>query len=265
MLKHLFKKKISPKPKVGIFSFTSCSGCQLEILDLENVILRLTDLVDITYFPMAQENNSDGPFEIVFIEGAITNTEQLQKIEAIKQKAKYVVAIGACACFGGVNAMRAFLPFDAHKKVYPIKIEQAPIDAKPIDTYIKVDHYIKGCPIIKEEFVEVVKQLLKGVKPLTHEKPVCYECRRKENVCRLINGSDCVGAITYAGCNALCPSIGVDCTGCRGPVVDCQIDQLLTILEEKGHKNEDVKRMLQRYAGTNPRLKLIKPKKEVKK
>ncbi len=259
-LKIFKKKEPKIKPKVGIFSFTSCSGCQLEILNLEDVIVELSGLIDIQHFPMLQQKNSTGPFEIAFIEGGITNEEQLPKIKSIREKSKYVVSLGSCAGFGGVNAMRSFLPFDAARKVYSIDVSQKPIDPTPIDAHIKVDYYIRGCPIIKEEFVFVVKQLLRGIKPMVNERPVCSECKKKENTCVLIEGKNCFGPITYAGCDALCPSIGVECTGCRGPVSDCQAESLIHILEKKGYDKKDLQRELQRFAGKSQRLKFTNEK-----
>ncbi|MBW2999738.1 oxidoreductase, partial [Candidatus Woesearchaeota archaeon] len=60
---------MAKKPRVGIFSLTACAGCQLRILNMEDILLELTQLIDIVHFPMAKAQNEKGPFDIAFVEG----------------------------------------------------------------------------------------------------------------------------------------------------------------------------------------------------
>ena len=238
------------KPVIGIFSLTCCSGCQLEILNNEDLLLEIVDKIKITHFPMAQENNSEGPFDIAFVEGSASNQEQIDKLKDIREKSKFLVALGTCAVYGGVQAIRSYMkPGEAEKIVYngnpPIKST----DSDPLSKHVKVDACIRECPINKDEFVSVLKQLLVGKIPKEKVFPVCVECRKKENACLLQEGKFCMGPVTYGGCGALCPSHNTICNGCRGPIEDATIIAEIEKLEKNGMKMEEIKKLFNMFTG----------------
>lgn len=260
------------KPTIGIFSLTSCSGCQLEILNNEDILLDMASHIKIIHFPIAQENNNEGPYDISFVEGSVTNKEQAEKIKDIREKSKFVVAIGACAVNGGVQSIRRFMkPKEADKIVYKGKPPVESIEPAAISNYIKVDYNIRGCPIVKEEFADVLKDLLIGKIPKEKIFPVCVECREKENECLLQNGKFCMGPVTYGGCGALCPSNFMICNGCRGPIDDASMLSEIEQLEKDGIKNDELHRLFTLFTGKdyeetrkNEKLDKIHPKGEAK-
>lgn len=242
------------QPKIGIFSFTSCSGCQMEILDLEEELLTIAKLVDIAYFPMAQEKNKDGPFDVVFIEGSIISEEQEKELKEIREKSKVLVALGTCATAGGVQSMKDLMDIEkAEREVYHRNLNTRFVYG--IDNFVKVDYFIRGCPPVKEEFVSMVLDLARGKKPRQKEDPVCVECRKKGNRCMLLDKKPCIGPITYGGCDALCPSDRIACYGCRGPLADANVSAEANMLKNLGFKKEDIGLLFEKFAGTSKVLK----------
>ena len=221
------------KPRIGIFGFTGCAGCQLEILNLEDILLDLLSTVDVVNFRMAKSENSDGPFDISFVEGSIMSY-QVDELKKIRENSKTLVAIGSCACHGGVQYLQNFME-NPWKIVYNDKkmIYSSP-DTKPLSSYVKVDYLLPGCPMDKDEFVEFVKSVLMGKKPVLKTYPVCVECKLKENICLLERGIMCLGPVSLAGCSAKCPSNGYPCEGCRGPVEEANIASQAELMKEKG-------------------------------
>lgn len=244
--------KHTQKPKIGIFSFTSCAGCQFEILDLEDELLEICEKVDITHFPMAKANNEEGPFDVAFIEGAITTKEEAKKIKEIRNKSKFLVALGTCASYGGVPAIKDFYTEEEIAvPVYQSTKAVQSIRADGIAHYVKVDYFMHGCPQNKHQFLRVLKELLIGKIPKQPDYPVCKECRENKNACLLQQGKPCMGPITNGGCDSICVNNGIECKGCRGPSDDANIDPIVRLYEKIGLTEEDIKRKFITYAGTS--------------
>lgn len=239
------------KPKIGVFKFSSCAGCQLEILNLENDLLDILEVVDFTYFPMASSSYGEGPYDIGLVEGTVTCTEEIEKIKHVREKVKVLVAMGACATTGGVNTMKnPYKQVDVEERVYTDLSVINSTKAYGIDQYVKVDEYLQGCPMEKSEFVEFVKSALLDIKPKLRPHCVCVECKLKENQCIFIEqGKVCMGPAVVAGCGALCPSRGRVCEGCRGPSNDPNVPSLAEAMMEYGAAPQDVKLKFSRYAG----------------
>lgn len=236
------------KPKVAFFSFTSCEGCQLQVLNLEDEILDLVGQVEITQFREAMDKISD-EYDIAFVEGSVSQESEIERLKKIREKAKYVVALGACAVLGCINALRNRLSRDeAHKLVYNKEAKGDPeFPVRPIDEVVKVDYRVYGCPIDKGEFLEVVASLLIGKKPNIPDYPVCVECKLKENECLILNGKWCLGPITRAGCGAICPSNGNSCEGCRGFLPEANIASLVEELTERGFSPEEIRAKMELF------------------
>ncbi|MGI2335597.1 MAG: NADH:ubiquinone oxidoreductase [Dehalogenimonas sp.] len=210
------------KPRVAFFDFTSCEGCQLDALNLEpEELLGLLGAVDIVNFREVKTDRSED-YDIAFIEGSITRESEISRLQAIREKAKVLVALGACACTGGVNCLKnAYDSEDLLKGVYgECAGYYNTIPARPVSAVVTVDAYIRGCPPTTAEFVKVVKAMLLGKRPDLPNYPVCTECRQAGNVCVFQRGGTCIGPVTRAGCDALCVSAGRFCWGCRGLVDD---------------------------------------------
>jgi coenzyme F420-reducing hydrogenase gamma subunit len=246
------KKSSKIKPKIGIFSFTSCAGCQFEILDLEDELLDIAEKTNIAHFPMAKAENDSGNFDIVFVEGAITTKKEAIEIKKVRKKAKYLVALGTCASYGGVPSIKDF--YTEEEIEVPVykstKVVQS-IRADGIANYVKVDYFMHGCPPNKYEFLHVLKELLVGKTPIQPDYPVCKECRENKNPCLLQQGKPCMGPITNGGCNSVCTNHSIECKGCRGPIEDANVDGIVKLYEKYGYTNDDIKRFFIRYAGTS--------------
>lgn len=230
------------RPKIAFFEFTSCEGCQLTVVDSLQTNVELLDVVEIVQFREAMSERGED-YAIAFIEGSCARASDEAKLKAIREQAALVVTIGACSGLGGINAIRNDQdPVKVAEYVYGDKadwFESYP--ARPISAVIKVDAGIPGCPIDRNEFVAAVKQLLQGRMPQIPDYPLCVECKLKENVCMYLRGKTCLGPITRAGCDAICPSYGDGCEGCRGLISNPNIESLKTVLAEHNLSFEEAK------------------------
>lgn len=246
------------KPRIAVYKFSSCAGCQLQILNIEDHLLEIADAVDLAFFVMARREKGEGPFDIGFVEGAVTSPEQVEEIKKIRKECKTLVALGTCACFGGVPAIKNWVTErEVEARVYQDVSVIHSVPAKPVDYYVKVDAYLRGCPIDRSEFLELVKSALLGIPPYQRTHPVCMECKLAENVCVFQqSGGNCMGSVTAAGCGALCPSVGRACQGCRGPAEGANVPALVEAMMEAGLSADDIRRKFQTFAGgTEPFLK----------
>ncbi len=240
------------KPKVAFFEFTCCEGCQLTVLSLGDKLLDLFKSVDIVNFREASSYKGQD-YDIAFIEGSISTSQDIERVREIRKRAKICVALGACAHIAGVNAIKNFHnQLEVRKRVYGDKAWVFDsILAQPVDAVIKVDYFIPECPIDKKEFLRITTSILNGMKPFVPDYPVCVECKMKGNVClyHKPNTIVCMGPITRAGCGAACPSVGNACEGCRGLIPDPNLDAFEEVLEEYGISTEDKLRFYRMYNG----------------
>ena len=224
------------KPKVAFFDFTSCEGCQLDALNLSGEeLLELLNAVDIVNFREVKTERKDN-YDIAFVEGSITRESEIPRLQKIRKQAKVVVALGACACIGGINCLKNHLTMEkALKTVYKEDAKYYDtIPARPIDAVFPVDYYVHGCPINTAELIKVLKALLLGKKPEIPNYPVCVECKMAGNVCTFERGMTCLGPVTRAGCGAICVNGGRFCWGCRGLVDEPNLDSEKDILQKYG-------------------------------
>ena len=233
---------MSTKPRVAFFDFAGCEGDQLQIINLEEKILDVVSAVDIVSFREAMKEHSD-EYDIAFVEGAITRKSDEERLKKIRNNAKIVIALGACATLGGINCLKNAWPSldDVKKEVYGDKahyFETYP--ARGIDKVVKVDYYIHGCPIDKEEFLRVFKALILGVEPRIPNYPICVECKKNGNICVFELGKFCLGPVTRAGCNSRCVNEGSHCWGCRGLVDDPNINAEKEVLAKYGLTVDDI-------------------------
>ena len=246
------------KPKIAVFKFSSCAGCQLSLLNLEDRLLDIVGAVELSYFVMAKRENLAGPYDIGLVEGAVTTPRELEELKKIREECKILVALGSCACFGGVPSIKNFAGTqqEMEAKVYTHLWDIHSIPAHGIDYYVKVDAYLRGCAVDLNELVEFLECAILGTKPRFRTHSVCGECKLKENVCLAIaNGQPCMGPVTAAGCGALCPSLNRPCEGCRGPADDCNAASLAKFFhQELGLSRDDVVRKFRKYAGNTPQF-----------
>lgn len=208
------------RPKLGVFKFASCDGCQLSILNLEEDLLLLGQVLDIAYFPEASSRMIAGPYDLALVEGSVTTDEDAQRIRSVREQAKVLMTIGACATAGGIQALRNWTDAELLKRaVYPNpQYIQSLGTSTPISGHVKVDMELWGCPIDKGQLLRVITDLLAGVQVKLPADSVCMDCKRRGHVCVMIaKALPCMGPVTRTGCGAICPSMGRDCYGCFGP------------------------------------------------
>ena len=232
------------KPRVAIFDFACCEGCQLQIVNLEEEILDLLGGADVVEWREAMSDQSHD-YDIAIIEGSITRAEDEERLWMIRGRAKILVALGACATIGGVNKLKNNFNLDEVKKcVYGKNASMPHLETaytRAIDEVVKVDYEIHGCPIDKKEFTYVIRCLLMGKKPEIPHWPVCVECKAKGNPCLWDYEQVCLGPIIRAGCGARCPSSGFRCFGCRGYIDAPNVTAAKDVIEKYGLKVEDLK------------------------
>ncbi|WP_454062150.1 NADH-quinone oxidoreductase subunit B family protein [Candidatus Nitrospira salsa] len=210
----------STRPTLAVFKFTSCDGCQLNVLNMEDELLTLGEAMDIAYFPEASSRMTPGPYDIVLVEGSITTPEDASRIIEIRNQAKILVTIGACATAGGIQALRNWGNVEAFKQaVYPSPEHILSLSTStPISEHVRVDYELWGCPIDRYQLLNVLTNLIAGVEPRIPTHSVCLECKRQGQVCVLVaKGLPCLGPVTRTGCGAICPQMGRECYGCFGP------------------------------------------------
>jgi sulfhydrogenase subunit delta len=208
------------KPKLAVWKFASCDGCQLSLLDCEDELLAVVGEIDIAYFPEATRAEMKGPYDISLVEGSVTTAHEARRILEIRNNSKVLVAIGACATAGGIQALRNFKDVDefvSYVYATPAYIETLR-QSTPISAHVKVDFELRGCPINKYQLLELANAYLNGRKPNIFSYSVCMECKENGNVCVMVSkGIACLGPITQVGCGAICPSYNRGCYSCFGP------------------------------------------------
>ena len=209
------------KPKLAVWKFASCDGCQLSLLDCEDELLSVVGEIDIANFPEASRAITPGPYDLSLVEGSITTEHDAERIHKIRRMSKILISIGACATAGGIQALRNFKNVKDFIPIVYAKPEYISTLAKstPISYLVKVDFELQGCPINKKQLIEVISAFLKERKPNIPGYSVCIECKLCGTACVMVSGDEaCLGPVTRAGCGAICPAYNRGCYGCFGPM-----------------------------------------------
>ncbi|MFC1677336.1 hypothetical protein ACFL3G_09785 [Planctomycetota bacterium] len=232
------------KPRVAIFDFACCEGCQLQVVNLEEEILDLIGVVDVVEWREAMSEQST-EYDIAIVEGSITRAEDAERLKEIRSRAKVLIALGACAAIGGINKIKNNFDLDDVKEcVYKENASMGHLATdvtKAVGEVVDVDFVVPGCPIETKEFSYIIRSLLLGKTPEITESPVCVECKSKGNPCLWETGQICLGPVTLGGCEARCPSASGRCIGCRGYVGDANMDAAKDVIEKYGLNVEDLK------------------------
>ncbi len=208
------------RPKVAVWKFSSCDGCQLSILDCEDELLAIAEAIEIAYFPEATSAEVEGPYDISLVEGSVTTEHDAARIRDIRDRSELLVTIGACATSGGIQALRNFADVEEWIPLVYASPEfiSTLATSTPIADHVRVDLELRGCPISKEQLVETVLALLNGRPPRLPATSVCFECKARGTPCVMVaGGTPCLGPVTQAGCGAICPAYNRGCYGCFGP------------------------------------------------
>ncbi|MFW6184361.1 MAG: oxidoreductase [Chloroflexota bacterium] len=243
------------KPRLAVFKFASCDGCQLSLLDCEEELLAVAGAVEIAYFPEARRQMLDGPYDVTLVEGSVTTEEEVQRIKEVRRQSGLLVAIGACATAGGIQALRNWTDVEHYVNLvyaHPEYIDTL-AESRPISDIVPVDFELRGCPISKQQLLELVTSLLIGRQPRTPAHSVCLTCKQQGTVCVMVaEGIPCLGPATQAGCGAICPAYGRGCYGCFGPIEAPNASALGEQFMALGQSAADVVRAFRSFNGYAP-------------
>lgn len=243
------------KPRLGVFKFASCDGCQLSLLDCEDELLAIAGAVDIADFREASRAVLDGPYDLALVEGSVTTAHDAQRIKEIRAQSKALVTIGACATSGGIQALKNFGDVEEYRRVVYARPEyiSSLATSTAIAEHVAVDFELRGCPISKAQLLEAIGAFLQGRAPNLPTESVCNECKRRGNVCVLVaHGTPCLGPVTQAGCGAICPAFHRGCYGCFGPQATPNTNSLIVELKTLGVDSRGVSRLFRTFNANAP-------------
>ena len=243
------------KPKVAVYKFSSCDGCQLSILNLEDERLDLASAVDIAYFIEATRTVKPGPYVVGIVEGSVTTPHEVERIKEVRDECKFLISLGTCATAGGIQALRNFAKVDEYARTVYAHPEYLQFldTSTPISAHVAVDLEIWGCPVNKATVVEVLAALLQNRRPNFPPSPVCLECKRRGIVCVAVaQGIPCLGPVVHGGCGALCPANGRGCYGCFGPSSAGNFNALVTSMVPKDRFPNETATLLRSFSCNAP-------------
>ena len=243
------------RPKLAVFKFASCDGCQLSLLDCEDALLEVAGAVDIAHFLEASSHVEPGPYDLTLVEGSITTAQDAERIQEIRTQSRTLVTIGACATAGGIQALRNFRDHPEMVRVVYAKPEYVSslATSTPISAHVKVDFELWGCPVDKGQLLEVISASLHGRRPAVQSHATCFECKMRGTVCVMVaRGEPCLGPVTHAGCGALCPAYARGCYGCFGPSDAAHPEPLGRQLVQLGMPGATVKRLFSTFNAAAP-------------
>ncbi len=233
-----------------------CAGCHMSFLDLHGELAELLDVVDIKYSPLLDAKDIP-EVDLCLVEGAVANEENEAVLKTLRERSETLVALGTCACTGGITGFRNVTTLeDAMKCSYidnPTTVDgQIPSGStlpelkpvvKALHQVVPVDCSLRGCPPSPAMIREVIFGIVKGSQTVDGTRNLCHGCPRIKDkmlvssrdflidevvsvhevetidpeLCFLEQGVLCMGPATQEGCGAICPKANVPCRGCQGP------------------------------------------------
>jgi F420-non-reducing hydrogenase small subunit len=228
-------RKLKVKPKVLIATLTSCSGCIGTISALD-IFPEFLERVELVYFPFLIDQDEIQDSDIALVEGCVSQESQVDLLKTIRKKAKKLIALGTCACFGGIMGLST-------EKL-----------AEPISNYVDIDGMIPGCPpppkllgnslmrLLEDKEIELPRRNLcascplrgdlerLGKREIDHILPEKYHGGDERTRCFLNDHILCLGPITREGCECRCIEYGMPCEGCMGPIEQDFTSNLINFL-----------------------------------
>ena len=165
---------MSNKPSIATVWLDGCSGCHMSFLDLDERLLALLQQADLVYSPLVDRKDFPDQVDITLVEGAVSNTDDLAKIQKIRAHTKILVSLGDCAVTSNVPAMRN--PFPVERVLHrgyvenvtvprPIPNEVIPTlleTVRPVHEIVAVDVFVPGCPPPADVIYQIVGDLIAG-------------------------------------------------------------------------------------------------------
>jgi coenzyme F420-reducing hydrogenase gamma subunit len=248
------------KPRLAVFKFASCDGCQLQLLSCEDELLTIADRVEIAHFLEASSRSLPGPYDIALVEGSITTPDDRVRILRVREQCRCLVTIGACATAGGIQALKNWSDSAEFLRcVYAQpRYIQTLATSTAISDHVQVDFELRGCPIDRHQLLEVLRSLLEGRRPKTPSHSVCMDCKLQGTVCVAVaKNIPCLGPITHAGCGALCPRFDRGCYGCFGPASQSNGEGLANWYLEHGTTWQKLVPLLRNFNANAPGFQVV--------
>lgn len=248
------------KPRLGVFKFASCDGCQLSLLDAEDELLAVAGAVEIAYFPEASSRMEPGPYDVALVEGSITTPHDAERIHDVRRESRFLITIGACATAGGIQALRNWGDTTEFVRAVYARPEyiKTLATSTAIADHVPVDFELRGCPINHHQLVEVLASLIAGRKPRTPSHSVCLDCKRRGTVCVTVaQGLACLGPVTQSGCGSICPAYDRGCYGCYGPGRQANPAALADHLVQLSHSPAELVPLFRNFNGYAPEFRLV--------
>jgi sulfhydrogenase subunit delta len=246
---------MTAKPRLAVFKFASCDGCQLQLLDATDRLLELAGRVEINHFLEARSQVVPGPYDVGLVEGSITTPDDVERICEVRRQCRFLVTIGACATAGGIQALRNWGRIDEFlAAVYATPATIAALaTSTAIADHVPVDFELRGCPIDRGQLLDLITAVLFGRKPHVPGHSVCVECKARGTVCVAVaRGIPCLGPVTQAGCGAICPAHDRECFGCFGPSESPNLVSLTGFYEQRGTPRESLVRLVRSFNAAAP-------------
>jgi coenzyme F420-reducing hydrogenase gamma subunit len=147
------------KPRIGVFDFTGCEGCELQLVNKEDHLVDFLNAIEIVRFREVS-SAENGEIDIALVDGAVTRGDEVERLRAIRGCAGLLVALGSCACFGGVNRLKNDFDLgETNRLVYGDKPKET-LSTRPIKDVVPVDMEIPGCPVSKTEVERIIQHII---------------------------------------------------------------------------------------------------------
>ncbi len=198
------------RPKLAVWKFASCDGCQLTLLDCEDELLAIAGRGGDRLLPRGVERRGRRAVRPLIVEGSVTTPHDAERIQEVRSVSKALVTIGACATAGGIQALRNFADVEEFTRLVYASPEfvSTLATSTPISAHVPVDFELRGCPIDKRQLLEVITAFLHGRRPGIPSTSVCTECKRRGTVCVVVaHGTPCLGPVTHGGLRRALPGV----------------------------------------------------------
>ena len=176
------------KPKVATVWLTGCAGCHMSLLDTDERILDIAAAVEITASPITDIKEIP-EVDVGVVEGAVSNTHNIEALEKLRARCKILVALGDCAGFGCIPMLRNGLPLREvleHGYIWTKStaggvVPQDPelprlLDqVHPLRDFVKVDVHLPGCPPSADAIFHALVELASGRMPQVPQELLKYD------------------------------------------------------------------------------------------
>lgn len=149
---------------VGWFSFTCCEDSTILLTELLNDHLdEWKKVVEFRHMKALKTRNSLSGLDVAFVEGAISSDSQAEEARRIRENAKYVVAIGACACTGQPSTSRnQFVSEQLDEKIrWYLSHFDYGREVRTLGDVVRVDDMVRGCPMKVPSFLQTLEKYLR--------------------------------------------------------------------------------------------------------